>query len=504
MQFKSFEDIYAKHLEEKKIKYKIKKDNVIYSQENVNFLKSMVRNRSYTSQIARFERIDNEFDLLSLEENMIYKQFDKIEKYNKAIEFINERHLDRNSYERIMQSLEAIPYLDYKTDWDIEYRDDRNNLGKAFKSMASGIYNLFVKLINLIIRIINTGISLIMQIVQFVSTQILKVLARKTIPKAEFENKMDVLRRTSFKKDLKTRYPMNVSDVLKVGMKQFAVFGNFTEEKSQVLVDHFNGVLNRRKTPNPTMSFDIFGQKVEFTMDIDLDNMMATQKEIESAVSEEAGRLYAAIVGSLEKDFLEPLLNSYKDSYDSKIFKQNILYHFTGKENEKTIKDTLNLYRFNSMDNNSLRTLGNGIAKAMFGIKEKAESIDVYEFFRNNAQFITDTADNGLKKFIDMCKNSAKRYKELNKTFSDLIKKKADHMIEMHKFHRQLVVQMLKSLICPFTRIMCGMINWTRRGFVLEFYKLKLLCLNLWKKAEFGEYSDDELVEVPEQLKIEA
>lgn len=503
MQFKSFEDIYAKHLEEKKIKYKINKDNVIYSRENVNFLKQMVRNRSYTSQIARFERIDNEFDLLSLEEEMLYKQFDNIEKYNKTIDYINERHVDRNSYEKIIQSLEAIPYLDYKTDWDIEYRDDRSNLGKAFKSLASGIYNLFVKIINLVIRIINTGISLIMQIIQFVSTQILKVLARKTIPKAEFEEKMDVLRRNSFKKDLRTRYPMNVSEVLKVGMRQFAVFGNFTEEKSKIIVDHFNGVLNRRSAPRKE-SFDLFGKKVEIDIDIDVNNLVTTQKEMERAVAEEASRLYYAIVGSLEKDFLEPLLNSYKDSYDSKLLKRTILYHFTGKENEKTIKDTLNLYRFNYMDNNSLRTLGNGIAKAMFGVKEKAESIDVYEFFRNNAEFITDTADNGLKKFIDMCKNSTKRYKELNKTFGDMIKQKSEHMIEMHKLQRQLVVYMLKCLICPFTRIMCGMINWVRRGFVLEFYKLKLLMLNLWKKAEFGEYSDDELVEVPEQLRIEA
>lgn len=500
MQFKSFEDIYLQHCEDKKIKYKLNKDNVIYSKENVDFLKSMVRNRSYTAQIARFERLDNEFDLLSLEEEMLYKQFDNIEKYGQTIEYINERHIDKNSYERIMQSLEAIPYLDYKTDWDIEYRDDKNNVGKMFKSLASGLYNFFVKLINIVIRIINAGISLIMQIVQFVSTQILKVLARKTIPKAEFEKKMDVLRRNSFKKDLRTRYPMNVSEVLQVGMRQFAVFGNFTEEKSKIIVDHFNSVLYKRTTPNG--QFEFMGKKMD--MNIDVDNLMTSQKEMERMVSEEASRLYFAIVGSLEKDFLEPLLNSYKDSYDSKTLKQSILYHFTGKENEQTIKNTLNLYRFNYMDNNSLRTLGNGIAKAMFGVKEKPESVDVYEFFRNNAQFITDTADNGLKKFIDMCKNSTKRYKELNKTFGDMIKKKSESLIGIHELQRKLIVYMLKSLICPFTRIMCGMINWVRRGFVLEFYKLKLLCLNLWKKAEFGEYSDDELVEVPEQLRIEA
>lgn len=488
MNYITFEDVYNKHLKEKKIKFKLKKDNVIYSNENVNFLKQMVRNRSFDAQMARFEQIDHHFDLISLEEKIIDQQIEGLNRYSRALEYLNERHIDRNSYERITASLEAIPYLDYHTSWDADYRKDRNNIGKGFKAFAAGIWNLIVKIINTIIQIINGGIHLVMQIIQFVSTQILKVLARKTIPKSEFEAKMEELRRNSFKKDLKTKYPMNVSQVMKVGLNAFSVFGNFTDAKSETILNHFNDLMYPKPAPSQP------GQ-----INLDFDSIFLDENTLQTRVQEESQRLYLALRGSLEKDFMVPLLTAYKDSAQAKVYKKIIETVFVN-ESQQVREQTATLMKFNSMDNNSLRTLGNGIAKAMFGVKDKAESIDVYEFFRNNAQFITDTADTALKKFIDMCKNSTKKYKELNKAMNEVIKKRADDIIGLSPIAQKILVASTKELIAPFTRIMCGMINWTRRGFVLEFYKLKLLMLNLWKKASFGAYSDDELVEEPEPL----
>lgn len=487
MNYITFEDVYNKHLKEKKIKFKLKKDNVIYSNENVNFLKQMVRNRSFNAQMARFEQIDHNFDLISLEEKVIDQQIEGLNRYSRALEYLNESHIDRNSYERIAASLEAIPYLDYHTSWDADYRKDKSNIGKGLKAFAAGIWNIIVKIINTIIQIINAGIHLVMQIIQFVSTQILKVLAKKTIPKSEFDSKMAELRRNSFKKDLKTKYPMNVSDIMKVGLNAFSVFGNFTDAKSETILNHFNDLMYPKQTPQPGK------------INIDLDSIFIDERTLQTRVQEESQRLYLALRGSLEKDFMTPLLSAYKDSAQAKEYKRIIETVFVN-ESQQVRAQTATLMKFNSMDNNSLRTLGNGIAKAMFGVKDKAETVDVYEFFVNNAQFITDTADTALKKFVDMCKNSTKKYKELNKAMNDVIKKRADDIIGLGSMHQRILVAATKELIAPFTRIMCGMINWTRRGFVLEFYKLKLLMLNLWKKASFGAYSDDELVEVPEPL----
>ena len=481
---KTFEDILTEQKKKENIsnnkKFIYSKENFIFDNELVKNIKDMKSNNSLESIIVRFEKIDRNLDLISLEENILNKEIIDLRKKEKVIHYLSDK-------KKKFSTEAGVPYLNYFTNWTGEFNQDQKKGDFNIKNFALAMLetwaNRIVVLINIIIKIINVGISFVLNIVQFISTQFLKLLAKKSIPQKEFDIKMTSLKQDSFKKNLKTRYQINVGDIMIIGLRNFSKFGIFTEEKYKWLLDKYEEFLNKCSFQEP--------KDVE-----DIEIHSRARVILEPYMNE----LYTGLKNSLEKDFFEKTLASYRNSYMGTVQKGL-------KEEIENIKNaTLNTKeKMDFIDNNLIMEMSNQCVKVIFGLKEKAEPVDLLEFFRLNAGILTDTKTKELDTFISLCKKSVANYK----TFSKILQNRShkfdtgknmddtNEFSMINKIKSIVLIIYYRNMILPFTRFTCSLINYVRRGFVLEFYKLKVFMLSLWNKATFykdGE-SDNEFVD---------
>lgn len=466
---RSFREIVKDREEEReKSLQKIWRKQYIFDKDLVNNIVQIGNNTSIENIINRFESIDRKYEMISFEEALLEKQ-DK--------NFIEESQLQLFSMEA------GIPYLNYmeKGGYDWEHSSGAKGVANGIRALFEYYANGIIAIINIIIKIINVAIQFVLNIVQFIATQFFKLLANQKIPRNEFEEKMSKLSANSFKKKLKTRYPVNTGELIIKGIRNFSVWGRMTEEKSKWLVNQYQDMLNKSNLD--------FG-------DFDVTTFNSKQFESKAAIVMDpyAVELHKGLIGSLQKDFLEKSISSYRDSFYGKLVRAGFERQY--RDGSGADNPVLKLRQY---DNNVLQEMAKEIVKVIFGKKKTSEEVDVLEFFRNNAEILTDDKNEELKKFIDVCKKSVQHYKVFSKEIRNLGYKydlknlnADDHPIK-EKINKLFLYKFYQKLLLPYTRVSCSLINFVRRGFVLEYYKFKRFVFLLWKKADFSGEDEEAL-----------